>query len=263
MKAHHKAALAAAGVFGAIGIGLCTAAMVIGISSGDLYADINRLKNRVEDAGENLQEKEVSRGQKTENGMMQSFPDVSSLKIDLNYAGMEIVTGTGSEVQVTIPEEADGKVKCRQKGETLEISDKRKGLLSLFYSDENSAVIYLVIPKNMKFEKTEIDVGTGELTIESLDTEELVMDCGVGEIDFAGSITGNADIDCGVGTICMNLAQSEKDFNYEIDCGVGSASIGGMDFLDGMGAERSVDNNADQMMTVDCGVGDIEINFIK
>lgn len=261
MRGHHKAALIAAGIFGACGIGLCTAAMVIGINSGELQADLQGLKNRVKDAGEDFSDDLSSDAKQTADGVVQSFDDVSFLDIELNYAGMEIHKGTGQEIRVTIPKEADGKVRCRQKGDTLEISDNRKGLLSFLNSKDDSAQIYLTIPENMKFQATEIEVGTGELKIVYLDTEELVMNCGVGEIDFDGSVTGNADIDCGVGSISMKLAQNEKDFNYDIDCGVGSASIGEMDFLDGMGAERSVDNGAKQMMSVECGVGDIKIHF--
>lgn len=261
MKGHHRAAMIAAGIFGAAGIGLCTAAMVIGVNSGDLRSDIHQLKDRVEAAGADVSFVSPEKEEQTADSTIQSYTEVSSLDIELNYAGMEIVKGAGKEIQVTIPGEADGKVKCRQQGDRLEISDNRKGIFSFMHSDTDDTRIYLSVPENVRFRETEIEAGAGDLNITDLNTQDLVMNCGVGEIQFEGSVTGNADIDCGVGSIYMRLAQSEKDFNYDIDCGVGSASIGGMDFLDGMGVERSVDNGADQMMSVECGVGDIEIQF--
>lgn len=250
MKTYHKIGLITAGIFAAAGIGLCTAALIIGINSGELSADLKKLMDR-------------KRGSKTETRTEEevSFEDVSRLDIELGYADMEILEGESDKLRVVLTGSAQD-IECRQNGETLMISDNREGLFSFLPIEENDVSIRMEIPKNAKFQETDIEVGTGELHAEFLDTGELSLDCGVGEIAFGGIIRKDADIDCGVGSISMNLAQSEKDFNYDIDCGVGDVRIGSQKF-DGIGTERSIDNDAAWNMELDCGVGDIKITFEK
>lgn len=252
MKTHQKIGMIAAGILAACGIGMCTAAAIVGVNSGELKEDLKRLL-KIGAGTEGHVAEHVS------DGSLETFSGIQRLHINLDQAGLQVVRGASDKVQLGIQGNQKG-IHCTQDGDTLRIREDEKSKIAFFHWNDHTSEICLEIPENVKLKKTEIDIGTGECYIEELDTEELNLDCGIGDVHFSGIIRGDADIDCGIGSLYMSLAQQEEDFNYDLNCGVGTAVIGGMEF-DGLGTDKKIDNNAKQKMYVDCGVGDVEINF--
>lgn len=249
MKTHHKIGLAAAGIFAAAGIGLCTAAVVMGVNSGELSGGF---RNWIRS----------SRGGELRTEKPQASFDAESihnLELDLQYADMKIVETDSKKITLVLSGDT-GDITYRQQGSTLEISDESEWVISFLKGKGKDTALRLEIPKGMQFHETEIEIGTGQLEIGYLDTGELSLECGVGDIICSGMIRRDAEINCGVGSITMELDQKESDFNYEIECGVGSIQVGNMSF-DGLGTEQSIENKAAQTMDLECGVGDISIRF--
>ena len=68
------------------------------------------------------------------------------------------------------------------------------------------------------------------------------------------------EADCGVGEIDINLKGQEEDYDYEVSCGVGDVKIGSHSYS-ALGNDKNIDNNADNTITLDCGVGQIRVMF--
>ena len=140
-------------------------------------------------------------------------------------------------------------------------------------------------PKNVRFKETSIDVAAGTVTMcDEFRTDDLDVSVAAGEFKNAGKIsvandttitvgTGNVElseldiynleVDCGIGNVDLDILGKEADYNYEISCSAGNVDIGGSSYS-GIGHNKNITNpNARRDMNLDCGVGNITVNFEK
>ena len=58
----------------------------------------------------------------------------------------------------------------------------------------------------------------------------------------------------------MTLQDSEDSYNYKFDSGVGGVTIGESDYS-GLGKNKNIDNGAGKTISIECGVGNVEVLF--
>ena len=114
--------------------------------------------------------------------------------------------------------------------------------------------------QNIQADSISIEVGAGEATIDHFKTDELDIDCGVGAVRAAGIFEREADLKCGIGSIDFTTYGQESDYNYEVDCNIGEVKIGSMHFS-GIGRKKEIYNGMGKEMNVECGVGEISVDF--
>ena len=68
------------------------------------------------------------------------------------------------------------------------------------------------------------------------------------------------DIECGIGQINLTMDGCEDDYNYDISCGVGEIVCGDRRYS-GIGHDDYVNNGAGKEMSLECGIGQINIAF--
>ena len=106
----------------------------------------------------------------------------------------------------------------------------------------NAGRIDLWLPTGMEFQEVDIEVGAGEADVKIIRAKELDVKVGAGEIN-------------------MTVAGKETDYHYELDCKVGTIVIGD-DSYEGLGRDKEYGNpNAIREMSVECGAGEINIQF--
>lgn len=106
----------------------------------------------------------------------------------------------------------------------------------------------------------DISVGMGEILVEEMQVNKLVAEVGMGHLGLEGSVNESADVECAMGSIEMEIAGTQKDFNYEVECGMGNIDLGSNSYS-GVAQEQYVDNGAAKKMTVECAMGDVDISF--
>lgn len=211
--------------------------------------------------------------------------DIKELKIDVDTANICIIEANTFSVSSNIKK--------------LEVNEKN-GILSIsedfyFGRDLNKALINLYIPDGYKFEKTDIKMGAGELTAETLSANSILLnidageanikalnadknaeisggageivisdgtlnnldlDIGVGEIDLTAAVLGKSDIDCSVGEAKLTLIGSKEDYKIELNKGIGNITVDGKKAGDG-----SVFGNGENEIEIDGDVGNINLEF--
>ncbi|MFV0363134.1 MAG: DUF4097 family beta strand repeat-containing protein [Suipraeoptans sp.] len=149
------------------------------------------------------------------------------------------------------------------------------------WNDRANSYIEIYVPEGYTFDEADISVGAGELNISAINTKELDIDvgagqavihdfnvdylymkCGAGQITAAGNINKEGDIDGGIGEIDLSLDGLESDFNYNLNVGVGEVTVGKNNFS-GLGSQKTISNDADKDIDVDCGMGSIKVEFTK
>lgn len=231
---------------------------------------------------------------KTKN-FSQAYENVKSLEIDTTVSNIKIKVGNEFHVEgINVPERFTCNLK--NNGTLLIQTGKNSGLQFSIFERKHSTIT-ITIPDDYKFDKTIIDNGTGNITIEQLYTDTLDIDCGVGDtliseitadrvdidggvgnlefrdavlnncdikggtgnISITGSLYGKNEFNTGVGNIRLDLNGHSDQYNLKINKGLGNVKIDGESYNN----INWNNNNAEHSIKIDGGVGDTSVRFMQ
>ena len=119
----------------------------------------------------------------------------------------------------------------------------------------------LVIDK-LNADYLDLEVGAGVLQVsDELRAQECEIEVGAGEVSVAKLDAKVSDISCGTGTVDMKMAGKREDYNAEAEVGMGSVQVGDNVLSSGFGNEFLDKNNTGKELSIDCGMGDVQITF--
>jgi hypothetical protein len=107
-------------------------------------------------------------------------------------------------------------------------------------------------------EQSTYNVGTGEMVLNDITANNTKIDCGVGNVEVVGTITGKNDITCGIGRIKLDLNGDKDDYSYEIKSGIGNVVIDNHSYHN---TNKDINNNSGNDLNLDCGIGNITVEF--
>lgn len=105
---------------------------------------------------------------------------------------------------------------------------------------------------------TQVSVGMGSAVLEGVLQGKCAIECGMGDVTLEGTLQNDCMIDCGMGSVQLQLDGREEDFDYKVSHGEGNIDLGSRTMAMG---EQEIDNGADKKITIDCGMGTIDIDF--
>lgn len=223
---------------------------------------------------------------------------IKQLNIEMKYGEVYVQAYDGDDIKVEV-EKPTSHYECEQDGDTLSIVDKSSNKNIIRGLGEKHTIISVYLPEDLMFTSANLEVGAGYMEAEDLESDELTVDVGAGEfkgdqivtkdssylsvgtghlklddsslrnveidggtgaVEYSGSMKGDNQLSCGVGAVQIDLEEKESDYNYRIQCDIGEAKIGG-DSYSGLGNETSVDNGAENMLDIDCSVGQVVVTF--
>ncbi len=226
----------------------------------------------------------------------ESFTGVKKINIENSSGNLIIKTGDQFLVEAeNVSEDFNAKLNA---GGTLTITDRREFEflwfnVNGFHNPNSKITVYL--PSDFIAQETELSTGAGTVTVENLNTERLIIsagagnvngsgltaerviidggvgnidlqdvnfsdadiDCGVGNLTIDGILLGKTKIDCGVGSVALDLQGHINDYDLEVDSGMGTIRLNGEKILD----DYETDNNADNRIKIDGGMGNVTINI--
>ena len=180
---------------------------------------------------------------------------MSSLDIDLKTANLEIKLGDKLLVSTT-----NKYVTTYQNNNNIVIQEKKHSLLS---KDNNKVII--TVPDNFLLDIVEIDITSGSIKIDKLETKRLNLDLGSGTTKINNLlVTDKTKIDCGSGKFLLNNGNLS---NLNLDAGLGDTIlntkiIGNSNIETDIGKLELnlIGSINDYELTIDKGVGSIKLN---
>ena len=180
---------------------------------------------------------------------------MSSLDIDLKTANLEIKLGDKLLVSTT-----NKYVTTYQNDNNIVIQEKKHSLLS---KDNNKVII--TVPDNFLLDIVEIDITSGSIKIDKLETKRLNLDLGSGTTKINNLlVTDKTKIDCGSGKFILNNGNLS---NLNLDAGLGDTIlntkiIGNSNIETDIGKLELnlIGSINDYELTIDKGVGSIKLN---
>lgn len=211
-----------------------------------------------------------------------NFEGIREIDLELSYMQVVVKEGSGDSVIVDmseVNEKLKARVSIEQEDGELKIEDQSTHNLWKNFSIKDAGTLVIQVPKDRALEDVSLEVGAGQLTVESLhagcldinvgagravvkqfEVKDLNIDCGAGQADLTGTITRESEIECGVGSIDLSLTGSQNEFDYELDCGIGQLRVGDESYT-GLSNKRSIDNGTGKRMDIDCGIGEVQVSF--
>lgn len=207
--------------------------------------------------------------------------EVHELEIDVKAASLEIVRDERIDGIAIVEGSKLLDVYHSVDENTLCLDIKKKGKYESINNVEDAKLI-LRIPAHMEFEELDINLNAGALEADQLDAKELslnlnasaaeIQELNVGVLDVEnnagalrayGTIGEMLEVDCNAGATEIQIKGAYADFNYEMNCNVGAIRIGDEEYSGLKSAVSMKQEKARKNMDLDCGAGEIDIQFEK
>ena len=270
MKKFTKGMLIAAGIFGAVGIGLTAAGGVMGASMSELTG-VKSLK-RVLLVADGDYDYDDSDDYDDDDDYDDSgdYDDSDDYDSD-DYDDSDDCDDSEDYACAVDENEEDGTVyqlKYQPTKLDIELSKTRK--------------VHISYPEDVKLQELEIEMGAGTVYLNrDIETEKLSVEMGAGEFESKNPVTAReadleigtgsmtfadlsarkTDGECGLGELDLTLTGTQEDYNYDLECGLGNLDVGS-DSYSGLGREKTISNKgADRKLDLECGMGNISVDF--
>lgn len=227
---------------------------------------------------------------------------VTELDIELGggylYIDQDTTSDSQGNIRVIVDAQDDAGISYYVKNGTLHIEGFQSKKWNVL-SDSHENYIYVILPGDFAFQKseielgagyiemnggeygkTDIDIGAGEIICNNIKTGKMEAEVGAGNFEASdieadeinvsaamgqvmisdGTISGNIELSCDMGNLYLEMQGKEEEFNYEIECSMGSITIDGYDYS-GFGKEKYIDNRAAKEIKAECSMGNIEVVF--
>ncbi len=266
MRRFTKICLIVAVVLGCVGLSLCITSIVLGVSWEEL-------ENTSVSWNHHTRKIVVDQGERKD--FEQSFDQVESLELEVEAGDVRIEESDKDQVVVT-GRDVYPSFQCSMDGKTLKIEDKNK---RYFRTGKKDSVITVEIPRELEFHKLNLHVTMGNLEVVGFQTKNMGVlcgagsatlegdvlgksefQCGMGELIYQGGLEGDTRFECGMGSITADLTNRQKDFDYELTCGMGEVQVGDLS-IGGVAGDQKISNRAGRLMKVDCGMGEVTVEF--
>lgn len=235
------------GVMTCVGIMMCAAGLLIGVSREEVGKAIGRgvfsIHSYEKSESVNVQEITDNTDESYPSGAGEQFGNIRNLDVEVGRRPVYVEIYDGDQLRVECDDLHKGadmhkgaEIRCYQEGDTLKIEERRRDRKL-----RQEGAVHIFVPRDVVFQKAEFSIGAGFLRTDRLAADEIEIECGAGEVDFTA-------------------AGKEKDYNYEIEMGAGEVTIGGGRFS-GLGMEKEIRNHARKSISVECGAGAVGISF--
>lgn len=252
MKKFTKVALILSAVFAVVGVVSLVGAMAMGFSWEGLVqmAQDGEFSVHKSDSGNSISFFE------SEHHEHHKSSDCRELDIDLSAGKLNLFYDDVEEIEVK--QEGIPNFSSNIDGGTLQI-DGGSGI-SFGGTD---GVVTVIIPHGTKFEEVDVNIGAGQADIDGLCAAEVSVDVGAGQVKLSGLDATHFDAETDAGQIEAHLVEGEEVYSYLAECGVGEIKIGN-NTIGGFSGEKTIENpDAYRFIDVECGVGQIIIDFEK
>ena len=162
--------------------------------------------------------------------------NIDDIDIDLIYNNLNIKVGNKFSVETN-----SKNVKYTIQDSTLIVKENKKVWNS---SNTKKDELTIYIPSNIVLNKIDIDMGTGTLNIENINTRKLTLDLGAGSTLIKDIYSDNTNINTGAGSFTIENGNIN---DLDLDIGVGKTTI-----------TSKITGNS----TIDTGIGSLSLNLI-
>ncbi len=246
MKKSTKILIVIAVVMVVLGFILCIGGAVTGgmggIKYADFFVDTREFVEEIQDDSFGFHH--------GKDEMTYSANEINSMDFEIGAAELDVKV-SDSEDTISVDIER-GNFDVYVKNRELHIEGKK-------HHKDSKMTIW--IPKDYQFQEVEFSIGASDVYIEKIKTDFFEVELGAAKLEIDSLEAKKISMSVGMGSAEITMADADmEDYNYEIECGAGNIILGDESF-GGVATERKINNHAKAEMELECGMGEIIINF--
>lgn len=248
MKKLTKVLLIIATVFVIIGVICLVGSVAMGVTWGTFTDMIDDGKFRFGGGEMDIQTDEDSR---------EFQENIHELDIEIDAGGLEIYYDDQVNA-IQVKQENTSHLKTYVDEETLHMEyDHKWGI------HNTDGQVIVILPQGMNFREVDLRIGAGQASINGLIADSLDVSVGAGQADIKRLDVKEMNAETGAGELHVEVLGEEEDYSYQLECGIGNITIAGQSYS-GLGNEKKIRNeNAKGELDIECGVGEVKIEFVK
>lgn len=185
------------------------------------------------------------------------YNNVSRLELDVSAGEVHIMLYDGDVIRTE--QEGINSYECRQDGRSLIIRAKKKRF-PFYLMGHNVGVLNIYLPREMKFDEADIDIGAGQVQIAYLNADSMDIDVGAGELLADYLVTRDLDIDVGAGSAEVCMPGRREDYHCVLSYGIGEIVLDG-ESSGGLGGKSTLSGTTGRQIEIDVGVGSAVLDF--
>lgn len=280
-----------AGSLGGLGLVLCGAALVLGVSFYDIEEVYPYGIGFINDGtwGRRVEKRIINSSEDHDHSYADnsdySFSDV--MDMEMNVAGCDVIFEESKDQKIYVKTDkvdfgnSEIAITVEEEGGKLTIETVKNGKLWTKFtgSDNYYGTLYVYLPTDLIFDNADlsfgagdlcvtrinairlnINVGAGDFDVEHFQADDITVNVGAGDIDMYGEFQNEFNLKCGVGKADITLTGGKYDYNYILKSGLGEVSIGEEEY-GGLANTRTIDNGSNKEMDIICGAGSVSVEF--
>lgn len=183
-------------------------------------------------------------------------------KIDLSLGAGQYTIKTSGDNSFYVSYSGTNRLQVKKQNGTLSIRTKTQAITLFGVHDTNagSATVYL---PDQAYKKIAISIGAGTAVSEmTLQAEKVELEVGMGTLETAVDTTKKLTVDVGMGEADLTVNGSEEEYDTDISVGAGDVKCGSHEFS-GLSQEYTTDKGAGKKLEIDCGMGSVDVDFLR
>lgn len=183
-------------------------------------------------------------------------------KVDLALGAGEFTIKPSGDDSFYTSYDGKSRLQFQKQNGTLNIRTKTQTITLFGVHDTNAGTATVYLPEKA-YKKISLSIGAGTAVSEmTLQAEKVELEVGMGTLETAVDASKKLTVDVGMGEADLIVAGSETDFDTDISVGAGSVECGSHDFS-GLSQEYTTDKGAGKKLEIDCGMGSVNVDFLR
>lgn len=183
-------------------------------------------------------------------------------KIDLSLGAGQYTIKASGDSSFYASYAGKGRLQFQKQDGELSIRTKTQTITLFGVHDTNAGSATVYLPEKA-YKKIALSIGAGTAVSEmTLQAEKVELEVGMGTLEATVDASKKLTVDVGMGEADLTVNGSEEEYDTDISVGAGDVACGSYEFS-GLSQEYTTDNGAGKKLEIDCGMGSVDVDFLR
>ena len=183
-------------------------------------------------------------------------------KVDLSLGAGQYTIKPSGDNSFYASYAGNGRLQFQKQDGTLSIRTKTQTITLFGVHDTNAGSATVYLPEKA-YKKITLSIGAGTAVSEmTLQAEKVELEVGMGTLEATVDASKKLTVDVGMGAAYLTVNGSEEEYDTDISVGAGNVACGSYEFS-GLSQEYTTDKGAGKKLEIDCGMGSVDVDFLR
>lgn len=183
-------------------------------------------------------------------------------KVDLSLGAGQYTIKPSGDNSFYASYSGTNRLQVKKQDGMLSIQTKEYNITLFSVHDTNAGSATVYLPEKA-YKKIALSIGAGTAVSEmTLQAEKVELEVGMGTLEATVDASKKLTVDVGMGAAYLTVNGSEEEYDTDISVGAGNVACGSYEFS-GLSQEYTTDKGAGKKLEIDCGMGSVDVDFLR